>query len=185
MSLLASPARTPEARLISADHEVARSTSWLGANPELGIRRIGEIVRWHTVQHVIDKRSPVEVAKIRFSAVGRRLSALASWSDERFSGQAGINPGGSAENGAVQRRPTFRMRRFLRIDRTVTHEEAQSAFQTSILVSALRCTLAYVVLPFVKTPLIGGGRIGRRTAWRCVSLVALVSIVQRAPVLWL
>lgn len=48
------------------------------------------------------------------------------------------------------------MRRLLRIneDTTATERDAQRAFSTSILVSATRCTLTYLVLPFL-LPVLG------------------------------
>jgi hypothetical protein len=61
------------------------------------------------------------------------------------------------------------------------HVEAQRAFNMSIIVSGIRCTLAYVVLPFI-TPLIGlapgvGPAIGIPVA--AVAIVANVVSIRR------
>ena len=71
------------------------------------------------------------------------------------------------------------MRRLLRLPAdapTATAAEAQKAFQTSILVAAVRCLLMYIVFPFV-LPAIGlasgvGPAIGLP-----ISLIAIVCIV--------
>ena len=48
------------------------------------------------------------------------------------------------------------MRRILRLDdgRTATAAEARKAFQTSVMVAAVRCLIMYILLPFV-IPAIG------------------------------
>jgi hypothetical protein len=57
------------------------------------------------------------------------------------------------QNVATAPRPAadVAMRRLLRIPegRTATETAAQRAFSTSVLVSATRCLLTYIVLPFV------------------------------------
>ena len=70
------------------------------------------------------------------------------------------------------------MRSLLRLkdEKTVSPESAQSAFQTSILVSAVRCTLTYLILPFV-APLIGVAASVAEPLGIIVALVAMVSIV--------
>ncbi|CAN5666190.1 hypothetical protein BH24ACT4_BH24ACT4_00520 [soil metagenome] len=60
---------------------------------------------------------------------------------------------------AAPQRPTadLFMRRLLRISEAQPHlreSELRSAFSTSILVSAVRCTLTYLVIPFL-APLLG------------------------------
>lgn len=62
------------------------------------------------------------------------------------------------QNVATAPRPAadVAVRRLLRIneDTTATERDAQRAFSTSILVSATRCTLTYLVLPFL-LPVLG------------------------------
>ena len=69
------------------------------------------------------------------------------------------------------------MRSFLRIDdaAVVSPEAAQSAFQTSILVSSVRCLLTYVILPFV-APLVGVAASIGEPLGIAVALIAMVSI---------
>ena len=59
----------------------------------------------------------------------------------------------AVQNVATAPRPAadVAMRRLLRIPdgRTATEGAAQRAFSTSVLVSAVRCVLTYLVLPFV------------------------------------
>jgi hypothetical protein len=59
----------------------------------------------------------------------------------------------TVQNVATAPRPAadVAMRRLLRIPdgRTATDGDAQRAFSTSVLVSAVRCVLTYLVLPFV------------------------------------
>ena len=59
----------------------------------------------------------------------------------------------TVQNVATAPRPAadVAMRRLLRIPdgRTATERAAQRAFSTSVLVSAIRCTLTYLVLPFL------------------------------------
>ena len=70
-----------------------------------------------------------------------------------------------------------KMRRFLRISdsKQVSHEAAQSAFQTSMLVSSVRCLLTYIVLPFV-APLLGVAASIGEPLGIVVALVAMFSI---------
>jgi hypothetical protein len=75
------------------------------------------------------------------------------------------------------------VRRVLRIPdgRTATDVAAQRAFSTSVLVSAVRCTLTYVVLPFV-APALGlaagvGPAIGIPVG--AVAIVANVMTIRR------
>lgn len=78
------------------------------------------------------------------------------------------------------------MRRLLRLPADgpkATAAEAQKAFQTSILVAAVRCLLMYIVFPFV-LPLVGvasgvGPAIGLP-----ISLVAIVCIVMSMRRFW-
>ncbi len=59
----------------------------------------------------------------------------------------------TVQNVATAPRPAadVAMRRLLRIPdgRTATDGDAQRAFSTSVLVSAVRCVLTYLVLPFI------------------------------------
>ena len=60
---------------------------------------------------------------------------------------------GAVQNVATVPRPAadVAVRRLLRIPegRTASVDSAQRAFSTSVLVSAIRCTLTYLVLPFL------------------------------------
>ncbi|MFZ8999131.1 MAG: hypothetical protein ACO225_11970 [Ilumatobacteraceae bacterium] len=61
-------------------------------------------------------------------------------------------------DGSAQQRSTAdrAMRRLLRLDdaRTATAADARKAFQTSVMVAAVRCLIMYILLPFV-VPAIG------------------------------
>jgi hypothetical protein len=77
------------------------------------------------------------------------------------------------------------MRRLLRVDRAApsTATDAQNAFRTSVLVAALRCTLTYIVLPFVLPA------VGLASGWGpaisiTISLVAVVCIVSSMRRFW-
>ena len=69
------------------------------------------------------------------------------------------------------------MRKVLRIDDSAeeTNEEAQSAFQKSIIISAIRCTLTYVLIPFV-VPVLGFAAAVDAPLGIALSLVAIVSV---------
>ncbi|MGA1438890.1 MAG: hypothetical protein ACO4CU_03625 [Ilumatobacteraceae bacterium] len=63
----------------------------------------------------------------------------------------------SVDGSAQQRSAADRaMRRLLRLDdaRTATAADARKAFQTSVMVAAVRCLIMYILLPFV-VPAIG------------------------------
>jgi len=71
------------------------------------------------------------------------------------------------------------MRRLLRLPAdapTATAAEAQKAFQTSILVAAVRCLLMYIVFPFV-LPAIGVAKGVGPAIGLPISIVAIVCIV--------
>ncbi len=69
------------------------------------------------------------------------------------------------------------MRQFLRVDQAqpATKAQAQSAFQTSMLVSSVRCLLTYIFFPFVAPALGMAASVGRPLGI-AISLVAMVSI---------
>ncbi len=69
------------------------------------------------------------------------------------------------------------MKRFLRVDQAQpsTQAQAQSAFQTSILVSSVRCLLTYIFFPFV-APAIGMAASVGRPLGIAISVVAMASI---------
>lgn len=69
------------------------------------------------------------------------------------------------------------MRRVLRIDDAAaeSNEEAQSAFQKSILISAIRCTLTYVLIPFV-VPVLGFAAAVDAPLGIALSIVAIISV---------
>ena len=69
------------------------------------------------------------------------------------------------------------MRKVLRIENTSaeSNEAAQSAFQKSILISAIRCTLTYVLIPFV-VPVLGFAAAVDAPLGIALSLVAIVSV---------
>ena len=70
------------------------------------------------------------------------------------------------------------MRRLLRLPegKTATAEEARSAFQKSIFISAARCVLMYVFFPFV-LPLIGVAKGVGPVIGLVINLAAMVCIV--------
>lgn len=69
------------------------------------------------------------------------------------------------------------MRRALRIDDTgdASNAEAQSAFQTSILISAIRCLLTYILIPFV-VPVLGFAAAVDAPLGIVLSLAAIASV---------
>ncbi len=69
------------------------------------------------------------------------------------------------------------MRRLLRLPegKTATAEEARSAFQKSIFISAARCVLMYVFFPFV-LPLIGVAKGVGPVIGVIIGMLAIVSI---------
>ena len=69
------------------------------------------------------------------------------------------------------------MRRLLRLPegKTATAEEARSAFQKSIFISAARCVLMYIFFPFV-LPLIGVAKGVGPVIGLVIGLLAIVSI---------
>ena len=88
--------------------------------------------------------------------------------------------------GAPRSRADRFMRQLLRLPvdgPKATAAEAQKAFQTSVLVAAVRCTLMYIVLPFV-LPVIGvasgvGPWIGLP-----ISIAAIVAIMMSIRRFW-
>lgn len=77
------------------------------------------------------------------------------------------------------------MLRLLRLppDATGTVAQAQSAFQTSIVLSSIRCLLTYIVLPFV-APTFAFFASVERPVGIAVSLVAMVSITVSMRRFW-
>ena len=77
------------------------------------------------------------------------------------------------------------MRRLLRIPehRTSTADEARSAFQKSIALSALRCLLMYIVFPFV-LPAIGIAKGVGPAIGLVIGVLAIVSIVYSIRRFW-
>jgi hypothetical protein len=78
------------------------------------------------------------------------------------------------------------MRRLLRLPvdgPTATATDAQKAFQTSLLVATVRCTLMYVVLPFV-LPVIGLASDVGPWIGLAISVVAIVAIVMSIRRFW-
>ena len=69
------------------------------------------------------------------------------------------------------------MRKLLRLPegKTATAEEARSAFQTSIFISAGRCVLMYIFFPFV-LPLIGVAKGVGPVIGLAIGMLAIVSI---------
>ncbi len=97
-----------------------------------------------------------------------------------------------AERGPISERADSRADRFmLRLLRIPTHpnakaarpEAAQSAFQTSIVLSAVRCLLTYIVLPFV-APFVGLAASIGEPLGILVALVAIVSITMSMRRFW-
>ncbi len=89
-----------------------------------------------------------------------RLAAVADGRDDDAvtSAAPATAPQTDAPVAALSRSPADRfMRRLLRISEAQPHlreAELRSAFSTSIMVSAVRCTLTYLVIPFL-APLLG------------------------------
>lgn len=77
------------------------------------------------------------------------------------------------------------MRRLLRLPegRTATADEARSAFQKSLFISATRCLLMYIVFPFV-LPLVGIARDVGPYIGVAIGLLAMVSIVYSIRRFW-
>lgn len=77
------------------------------------------------------------------------------------------------------------MRRLLRLPegRTATADEARSAFQKSLFISATRCLLMYIVFPFV-LPLVGIARGVGPYIGVAIGLLAMVSIVYSIRRFW-
>ena len=77
------------------------------------------------------------------------------------------------------------MRRLLRLPegRTSTAAEARSAFQTSLFISTCRCTLMYIVFPFV-LPAVGIARGVGPYIGIIIGLLAMVSIVYSIRRFW-
>jgi hypothetical protein len=91
----------------------------------------------------------------------------------------------TSSNDAPVERPTADrfMRKLLRVDHAppATAAQARSAFATSVAVSAVRCLLTYIVLPFV-LPFLGlaagvGNVIGALIA--AIAIVCIVSSMRR------
>ena len=77
------------------------------------------------------------------------------------------------------------MLRVLRLpeDTSGTDAEARSAFQTSIVLSSVRCLLTYIVLPFVAPTFAFFGTVARPLGIS-VNLVAMVAIVASMRRFW-
>lgn len=77
------------------------------------------------------------------------------------------------------------MRKLLRLPegKTATAEEARSAFQKSIVISAARCILMYVFFPFV-LPLIGVAKGVGPVIGLVIGALAIVSIVFSVRRFW-
>ena len=68
-------------------------------------------------------------------------------------------------------------------DTAGTEDEARSAFQTSIVLSSIRCLITYIILPFV-APAIGFFATIGRPLGILVNVVAMVSIVASMRRFW-
>jgi hypothetical protein len=77
------------------------------------------------------------------------------------------------------------MRRLLRVDNapTATAAEARKAFQTSVLVSAVRCTLMYLVFPFLLPALGIAAGVGP-VIGMIIGAIAIVAIVASMRRFW-
>jgi hypothetical protein len=77
------------------------------------------------------------------------------------------------------------MRKLLRLPegKTATAEEARSAFQKSIFISAARCILMYIFFPFV-LPLIGVAKGVGPVIGLIIGVLAIVSIVFSVRRFW-
>ncbi len=68
-------------------------------------------------------------------------------------------------------------------DTAGTEDEARSAFQTSIVLSSIRCLITYIILPFV-APTIGFFATIGRPLGILVNVVAIVAIVASMRRFW-
>lgn len=68
-------------------------------------------------------------------------------------------------------------------DTSGTEEEARSAFQTSIVLSSVRCLITYIILPFV-APTIGFFATIGRPLGIAVNLIAMVAIIASMRRFW-
>ena len=77
------------------------------------------------------------------------------------------------------------MRRLLRIPdgRTATAQEAHRLFQKSLLISTIRCTLMYVVLPFV-LPAVGIAQNVGPAVGFVIGVLAIVAIIYSIRRFW-
>jgi hypothetical protein len=77
------------------------------------------------------------------------------------------------------------MRRLLRVEHapTATAAEARKAFQTSVLVSAIRCTLMYLVFPFLLPALGIAAGVGP-VIGAVIGAIAIVCIVASMRRFW-
>lgn len=93
-------------------------------------------------------------------------------------------PSSSGSAGQLSGADAFMLRLLgLPTDAGGTVEEAQSAFQTSIVISSIRCLLTYIVLPFV-APTFTFFAQAARPIGIVVSLVAMLSITMSARRFW-
>jgi hypothetical protein len=77
------------------------------------------------------------------------------------------------------------MLRVLRLpdDTSGTEDQARSAFQTSIMLSSVRCLITYIILPFV-APTVGFFATIGRPLGIFVNVVAMVSIIASTRRFW-
>jgi len=97
-----------------------------------------------------------------------------------------VAPSTGTTTSATSTTPADRfMRRLLRLPegRTATADEARSAFQKSLFISATRCLLMYIVFPFV-LPVVGIARGVGPYIGVAIGLLAMVSIVYSIRRFW-
>ncbi len=106
------------------------------------------------------------------------------------SGNSAGNPAGSPASSSTSAVvPASSADRFMRTllrlpeGKTATAEEARSAFQTSIFISAARCVLMYIFFPFV-LPLIGVAKGVGPVIGLIIGMLAIVSIVFSVRRFW-
>jgi hypothetical protein len=89
------------------------------------------------------------------------------------------------ETASAQSRADVFMRRLLRVDRTppVSAADARKSFQTSILISTVRCLTMYIVFPFV-APALGLATGVGPVVGMVIGTVAMVSIVMSMRRFW-
>lgn len=93
-------------------------------------------------------------------------------------------PSASGRQAPLSSADAFMLRLLrLPVEASGTAQEAQSAFQTSIFISSIRCLLTYIVLPFIAPTFAFFASVARPIGV-VIGLVAMVSITVSARRFW-